>query len=95
MERTTDLETIRKYPRRFTWGKVVQIHDIGPYAIVESEDDKGEHGFHVYVGGANTNRWELSLDAALLTAIAHRAFENKNTAGQATWAMARILGTVS
>lgn len=95
MDRTTDLETIRKYPRRFTWGKVVQIHDVGPYAIVESDNDKAERSFHVYVGGSDTHRSARSLDEALLTAIAHRAFENKNTAGQATWAMARIIGTVS
>lgn len=85
---------------RFTGGPIQDIHEIGPYAIVEYRDDRRRlpvadqagHGrtlFHVYVNGADSHRGYFSLDEALLGAIALRN-EGANT--RADLYAARLLG---
>lgn len=81
---TTELEEIRN-GGRYTWGKVNEIYEIGPYSIVEYYPHKTEGGLHLeefdtsklafalYVGGASTNSSWYSLDAALAAGIAYRA----------------------
>ena len=82
MERTTDLEVIRRYPRRFTWGPVTAMHDVGRYSLLEFEDAEGRRAWHVYVDGKDTHRSGSTLESAMLTAIAFSKFENKNVADE-------------
>lgn len=76
MERTTDLEVIRKHKGSFTWGPILGIHDIGPYTIVEFEPrTRGGVSFHVYVDGKCTNNSTATLEGALLLAMARKHLE--------------------
>ena len=77
MERTTDLDVIRKHRARFTWGSVQEIHDIGPYTLVEyiSRDGKEETSFHVYVDGKSTSNSASTLEGAMILAIAKKHLE--------------------
>jgi hypothetical protein len=75
---TTDLERVRRTPARFTWGKVLAIHDIGRYTIAEYKprkvghnDTPAELAFHVWVDGRCTHSSESTLERALVLAIAH------------------------
>lgn len=70
----------------FTWGPVVAVHRIGPYAIVEyrrqifeGSTSTGKYSdtetmFHPYVDGKDTNVGTYSLEMALLHAIASKQF---------------------
>lgn len=82
---TTDLETIRRRPNNFTWGKVKEIYDVGPlnpdcvtrfYSIVETypREEKGEvqGAFHVYVDGNDMSTSANSFEEALVLAVACR-----------------------
>ena len=76
-------------PERFVWGRVVAVHTIGGYQIVESIPYKtggydpftlkdhpvrvGERRFHPYVDGQDTSHAYRSLDFALLSCVAWRA----------------------
>lgn len=86
LDKTTDLEAVRKDRYRFTWGYASEIYDVGPYTIVEAK----EH-FHVYVDGKNTGVSALTLDGALILAIAHKHLE-KNEARYMAMAAAKVLG---
>lgn len=72
---TTNLATVRKEPQRYTWGKIRQIHEIGPYAVIEyeSQEDNGETRWSPYVNGQDLRRSMLNLDAALLVGMAFRS----------------------
>lgn len=76
-------ETLRNIETRFTWGKVRQIHRIGPYLIVEYKPNKPsnaepgwrpEVSFHPYQ--KEGRRWYDmhhsfgSLDTALVACVA-------------------------
>lgn len=84
MERTTNLTRL-KNGAAFTWGALIQIHEVGPYAVVESypwktegctvltgQPDKDRISFHAYVHGEDTMHAFDSLDAALAGCIAYR-----------------------
>ena len=92
---TTDLETVRQHPGRFPWGPVQQIHDIGPYTIVEfltrGVDPAEGPSFHVYVDGKSTNHSTDSLDSALLVAIGRKNCEANEGRHMAEGAM-RLFG---
>ena len=76
MERTTDLAVIRHTPGAFTWGDVVDIHDIGLYSLIEYTDHHDRKtGFHVYVDGHSTNNTFPTMDEAILFAIARKNLE--------------------
>jgi len=99
IQTTTELETIRKDPRRFTWGQVVQIHDLGRYTFVEylkknyekeSEFDD-QPSFHVYVDGKTTNNSCDSLESAMVLAIARGKME-PNSGGWMAQAACKLLG---
>jgi hypothetical protein len=79
MESTTDLATVRRTPSAFTWGTIRQIHDIGPYCLVEYTDRHNDRTpttvFHVYVDGESTNNGFPTMDEALLYAIARKHLE--------------------
>jgi hypothetical protein len=72
-----------KRPGGFTWGRLVKVHRIGDYQVVEfnpekSEREPGEYPYedtteyHPYVAGVDT-MWSFgSMDAALVGAIAYK-----------------------
>lgn len=77
-----DLDTGRLYP----WGVIVDVHRIGRFAVVEYlqdnsntsgrdtdrlEREHGQHRFHAYIDGEDTFVTCLSLESALVLAIAH------------------------
>ena len=94
----TDLESMTTDKRGgFTWGKLVKIHHIGDYDIVEYyprvngrtntyEDDVM---FHPFVNGRDTCHTMPTLDAAIVEAIAYKA-EGPNS--QATFYFCRMVG---
>ena len=72
----------------YTWGKLVEIHEIGNYLIVEYKETKLSHGdfgsrldgkyedessFHPYVNGSDTNSGFDTLDRAIIHAVACNA----------------------
>lgn len=79
---TTDLETIRTRPNRFTWGRVITIHDIGRYTLVEyvsqSHDKPSVVYFHSYVDGKSTHSSQTSLESGLICAIAAGSIDDAN-----------------
>lgn len=97
-DRTTDLETIRKEPSRFTWGTDLVFHDIGVYCIVQSlprpafvrEGEFVTTSFHVYVNGESMGVAAETLDGALLVAIS-RAHLEPNRARYMAIAAAKLL----
>lgn len=65
--------TIQGQEKRWAWGGAPVVHEIGPYSIVESVDEKrGVILFHPYVNGKDTNSSYLTLDQSLLAAMDHR-----------------------
>jgi hypothetical protein len=75
---TTDLKLVKKYPRKFTWGRVIAFHHIGRYDFIEYEGRwngklSGTLSFHVYVDGESTSEGACTLEQALLVAIARGA----------------------
>jgi len=84
MKRTTELDKL-KAGEAFTWGDVIQIHEVGDYSIVECHPWEVEGSnvvvgrpvikqlsFHVYVSSENTCSSFESLDAALAGCIAYK-----------------------
>ena len=82
MNRTTNLAEV-KNGNPFTWGKVIEIHEIGEYSIIEyySRDLNGSGppynyesipSFHGYINGKSTSRSYGSLDEALVGVIGYK-----------------------
>lgn len=72
--------------KKYTWGELVNIHEIGNYLIVEyKNEERGQHGqiisgtydgtnsFHPYINGRDTNCSFSSLDMALIHAVSCNA----------------------
>ncbi len=82
--------------KRWPWGRITEVHSIGPYDIVEFiwKDIKGglagKRGFGVFVAGRDAGISAPTLDGALLLAIAYRAEGGKSTS--AALYMTRMLG---
>jgi hypothetical protein len=91
---TTDLNLLRKTPNHFTWGHIRAIHDIGPYTIIEyTSAGSGIRQFHVYVDGKDTSTATLSLEGALVEAIARKSLaDNPNTARYMAIGACKLLG---
>ena len=75
VDTTTDLDVVRRTPKLFMWGAVRKIHDIGPYCLVEYVDQDNETRFHIYVNGQTTSTSCLTMDEALIFAIARKHLE--------------------
>lgn len=77
---TTDLTILRTAPHRYTWGKVIKVHDVGSYSIVEYEPDGfaiygtsiGHQArmFAIYVNGEHLAYSSKTFDGALVVVIA-------------------------
>lgn len=69
------LELIRE---EFTWGRIIDIHCIGDYQIIEYESKTApKHLWHTYINYADTNNSYISLDSALIGCIG-RKYEGAN-----------------
>jgi hypothetical protein len=78
--------------KHYTWGKLVEIHEIGEYLIVEYKSKKyknhtavnGEYEedstFHPFINGHDTNTGYHSMDECLAGAIAIK-YEGGNSRG--------------
>lgn len=93
MRNTTELNVVREFPQRFTWGKVTKFHEIGPYTIVEYTDrfHQGVPAFHVYVDGECTSSSASTLEGALILAIAKKHLE-ANEARYMAMAACKLMG---
>ena len=81
------LELIRE---EFTWGKVIDIHCIGEYQIIEYEDKNTHEIFwHGYVNYEDTNCAYSSLDSALIGCI---GIKNEGLGGRASMYFERMIG---
>jgi len=76
--KTTKLEIIRRHPNLFLWGALVEIHEIGRYSIVVSDDtfNRGsavvtERKYHCYVDGDTIQRSASTVDEAMILCLAH------------------------
>ena len=88
---TTDLRTLLRnekfWDSVFTWGRITDIHLVGPYAVVECQwwadnqitgssivgtPDPREVRFHPYVDGKDIRQNYSNLEAALVGAIAYK-----------------------
>lgn len=69
---------------RFVWGRIVEEYEVGPYHIAKYEpfkfnvsprviDDTKAPEYHVWVDGKDTSTGALTLESALLAAIAHKS----------------------
>ena len=88
-ETSTILEHVIAKPELFTWGEIVQIHEVGEYAVAEYLEWERDgitiktgapsenHSFFVWVDGRSTSHSYNSLDAALAGAIAYK-YEGAN-----------------
>jgi hypothetical protein len=79
---TTDLEEL-KNGAPYTWGKLIKIHEIGDYAIVEAlwydrTNKVSEVKYHSYVNKKCTGHAFSSLDEALIYAISYK-YDGLNT----------------
>lgn len=75
---TTHEEKLRLIKEEYTWGRVIDIHCIGEYQIVEYEDKRtNEHLWHGYINYSDTNASYYSLDSALIGCIG-RKYEGAN-----------------
>lgn len=64
----THEEKLQFIAEEYTWGKVIKIHCIGEYQIVEAiKDNKSQ--WHGYINYLDTNVSYLSLDSALVGCI--------------------------
>lgn len=65
--------TIQGQEKKWAWGGAPVVHEIGPYSVVESVDEKdGRILFHPYVNGKDTNTSYMTLDQAILGAMDER-----------------------
>lgn len=102
MERTIDLNAI-KNGHPYTWGEVTQVHEVGPYAIVEFVEWKrkgsqvmtgrvGERTvFSTYLNGECLSMSFDTLDHALAHCIAAR-HQNGGFNSQAALYFMRMIG---
>lgn len=73
--------------RKFAWGPIVKVHEIGEYQIVEFLRDLSnfhltgqanpyaDHGatqFHPYINGRDTGTYYRTLDSALVGCVAYK-----------------------
>lgn len=58
--------------REYHWGKVVEIHCVGEYQIVEAIKDDGKVHYHGYINYKDTNTSYSSLDSALVGCIGRK-----------------------
>jgi len=69
---------------RFVWGRIVEEYEIGPYHIARYQpykdggqprtvDESRANEYHVWVDGEDTSNGAMTLEGAMLIAIAHKS----------------------
>lgn len=84
----THEEKLRLITEEYTWGKVVNIHSVGDYQIVEAIKDNKTH-WHGYIDYKDTNVSYTSLDSALVGCIGIK-YEGGN--GRAAMYFSKMIG---
>ena len=85
----THEEKLNLVSREYHWGKVLEIHCIGEYQIVEAIKDDGKVHYHGYINYKDTNTSYCSLDSALVGCIG-RKHEGGN--GKAAMYFCKMIG---
>lgn len=88
VRQATHEEKLDLIRREYNWGRIIKIHCIGEYQIVESikGDDKHWHGYFNY---KDTNISWPSFDAALVGCIGYK-YEGGN--GNAAFYFSKMIG---
>lgn len=84
----THEEKLDLIEREYHWGRVVKIHCVGDYQIVEATKDQKIH-YHGYINYEDTNTSYYSLDSALVGCIG-RKHEGGN--GKAAMYFCKMIG---
>lgn len=84
----TTEDKFRFITENFVWGKVIKIHTISDFQIIEA-DREGVTYFHVYIDFNDTNNSADTIDEAIITALV-RKYDGINS--QAACFISRILG---
>ena len=84
----THEEKIKYIEIEYVWGKIVNIHCIGEYQIVEAVRNEDTH-FHGYISYQDTCQVYPSLDSALIGCIANK-YEGSN--GMAAMYFEKMIG---
>lgn len=101
-DRTTDLAEV-KAGRPYTWGEVIAVHEIGPYAVIEAlpwtrsgmavntgtVDYEAPHNFHCYTDDRHLGHSFGSLEGAIAHCMAYK-FDGANS--QAAYFFCRMIG---
>lgn len=84
----THEEKLDLIEREYHWGRVLKIHCVGEYQIVEANSDQEIH-YHGYINYKDTNTSYHSLDSALVGCIG-RKHEGEN--GKAAMYFCKMIG---
>lgn len=76
-QKTAQLSIVRAEPDRFCWGKVIKIHTIGPYDLIEYIPEEwmaasGKTRFQIYANEMDQQLSADTLERALLYAMGRR-----------------------
>lgn len=85
----THEEKLALIRREYHYGKVVKIHCVGEYQIVEAIKGDGKIHYHGYISYKDTNASYSSLDSALVGCIG-RKYEGEN--GKAAMYFYKMIG---
>jgi hypothetical protein len=103
MERTTDLNVLRKSPHLFSWGEAVKLYEFGDYAVLEyhpwavrnSRVLIGEpltlECYHAWANGRDTGQSYHAFEGAIAGAMAYK-WDGPNS--QAGKLFCRMIGIV-
>jgi len=75
---------LKDLENQFTWGKVIKIHTIKNFQIVEYEEEENNILYSVHIDFENKHISYTDLESALIFAIAYNKSENHNTSRYAT-----------
>lgn len=80
-------EKIEYIRRDFTWGRIIDIHTVGDYQIIEyiPKRNKEERCFHPYIGFNDTNTSYETLDKALTGVIFEKYEGHMNQLNYYVW----------
>lgn len=88
MREATHEEKLQLITEEYTWGKVVNIHSVGDYQIVEAIKDNKTH-WHGYIDYKDTNVSYTSLDSALVGCI---GIKHEGGNGRAAMYFCKMIG---
>jgi hypothetical protein len=84
-------EKIEFIEKSFSWGKVIKVHVIGEYQIIEYETKINKDiNFHPYINFCDIGHSYYTLDEALIGVIAYK-YDGANS--QAFYYVTRMLGS--